>query len=160
MIKNFETESKNTSDKMFSADRVCIVEKDKGPIHLMLHATNSIQVDAAVFLVPADDADTNLESLKLDTRFLSEVALNTTPPALHNRRAVVRFTAWSVSPDYNSGKISLLINQSNKRCTISKPAEWLRIVPKYGTGQAFEWTTVVHFFCTPGKEEESSDGQR
>jgi len=157
MIKDYDTVSKKTFDEKFSADRICIVEADKGPIHLMLHATNSIQVDTGIYLVPADDGDTNLESLKLDTRHLSEVPLSTAPPALHNRRAVVRFAAWSVSPDFNSGKISLYINQNNKRCTISKPAEWLRIVPKYGTGQAFEWTTVIHFFCTPGKEDETSD---
>jgi hypothetical protein len=151
MLNDYETESKKIFDRMYSADRICIVEENKGPIRLMLHATNSLQVDTAISIVPAEDNNTVLESLKLDTRYLSEVFLSTSPPVLHNRHAVVKFTAWSASPDYNSGKISLYIDQNDKRCTISKPAEWLRIVPKYGMGQAFEWVTVIHFFCTPGK---------
>ena len=152
MIKNDETEAGGIVEEKSGADRICIVEEDKGPVVLQLYATNSLQVDADVHLVPADNGDTTLESVRLDTRYLSEVPFETAPFVLNNRRALVRFAAWSVHPDFYNGKISLVILQNNRHCILSKPAEWLRIVPRYGSGQAFEWTTVIHFFCTPAKK--------
>lgn len=137
----------------YNADRICIVKSDGGPVSLALRAGNSLQVEAMVSIITNDDEATALEYLKIDTKYCGEAPLQTPPKYLNNHRALIRFSAWSIHTDHYSGKITIDILQDNQHCTISKPAEWLRIVPKYGTGQAFEWITLIHFYSTPPKEE-------
>ncbi|MBN1759963.1 MAG: hypothetical protein JW863_16675 [Chitinispirillaceae bacterium] len=151
MAKSDAPSEKPVIDQQHSADRICIINADDGPVSFILHATNSLQVEANVDLIPVDDTATTLESLKLDMINRTEGTLNSDVQEIDNRRALIRFTAWAIHSDHYSGKIGIDICQNGQHCTISKPAEWLRIVPKYGTGQAFEWITVIHFYCTPSK---------
>ena len=141
------------TDDRCSANRICIVNSDGGAVTLALRATNSLQAAATVNILPADGDSTSLEFLKLDTKFDCEAKLQSDPLHLNNYQAHIRFSAWSVHADHYSGKIGIDILQDNQRCIISKSTEWLRIVPRYGTGQAFEWIAVIHFYCTPSREK-------
>ncbi len=140
------------TDDRYSANRICIVNPYAGAVTLALRATNLLQAEAAVHILPADEEITSLEYLKLDTKFNCEATLRSNPLSLNNRRALIRFSAWSVHTDHYSGKVVIDILQNNQHCLISKSADWFRIVPKYGTGQAFEWITIIHLYCTPTKE--------
>ena len=150
---NGETLGKPVAKERYHADRICIVKDDGGPVSLVLHAGNSLQVEAMVSIITADDEATAIEYLKIGTKNNSEATLQSAPHFLNNHRALIRFSAWSEHTNHYSGKIAIDVLQDNRHCTISKPAEWLRIVPKYGTGQAFEWITLIHFYSTPPKEE-------
>jgi hypothetical protein len=151
IAENGKTFGNAATDHRYSANRICIVNSDGGAVTFALRATNSLQAEAAVHILPADEEITSLEYLKLDTKFNCEAPLQLDPLSLNKRRALIRFSAWSVHADHYSGKIAVDILQNNQRCLISKAAEWLRIVPKYGTCQAFEWITVIHLYCTPAK---------
>ena len=149
MINNDTLPNQPNIHQKQHADRVCILNIDDGPVSFVLHATNALQAEATVHLIPADDTTTTLESLRLATVDTTEGTLQTDCQAINNRRALIRFTAWSEHNDRYSGKIGIDIRQNGACCMISKPAEWLRMVPKFGTGQAFEWITIIHFYCKP-----------
>ena len=128
------------------ADRICFVDREKGAVKLFLNATNSLLVDMRADLIPPLDIDKgSIEVVSLDTGFHSEEMLKIMPERLNNHKLLVHFNAQSVHPEFDRGKIALDFFQENQRCIISKPAAWVRIVPKYGTGRSFEWTTIIQF---------------
>jgi hypothetical protein len=135
------------------ANRICFVDPEKSAVKLVLHATHSLLVNLrAGLFAPPEESGVPVEEIILDTGYNSEGALNTFPEKMNNHRLFVQFRAQSVHPDFDRGKISLDILQDGRLCIISKPASWLRIVPKYGTGRTFEWTTVVQFCCVAQAE--------
>jgi hypothetical protein len=128
------------------ADRICFVDREKGAVRLFLHATNSLLVEMKADLIPpSDTGEGGIEAVSLDTGYQSEDILKIMPERLNNHKLLVHFNAQSVHPDFDRGKIELDFFQENQRCIISKPATWVRIVPKYGTGRSFEWTTIIQF---------------
>ena len=128
------------------ADRICFVDREKGAVKLFLHATNSLMVAMKADLIPPlDIGEGSIEEVSLDTGYHSEEILKIMPERLNNHKLLVHFNAQSVHPHFDRGKIALDFFQENQRCTISKPAAWVRIVPKYGTLRSFEWTTVIQF---------------
>ncbi len=134
-------------------NRICFVDPEKSAVKLVLHATHSLMVNVKADLFPpAGRGGVPMEALMLDTGYNSEGALNTFPEKMNNHRLFVQFNAQSVHPDFDRGKISLDILQDGRLCIISKPTTWLRIVPKYGSGRTFEWTTVVQFCCVAQSE--------
>lgn len=153
ITENGKTLGNAATDDWNSVNRICIVNSDGGAVTLALRATNSLQAEALVHIIPADEEITPLEDLKLDTKFDCKAILQSDPLSLNNRRALIRFSTWSVHEDHYSGKITVDILQNNQQCLISKSAEWIRFVPKYGTGQALEWMAVIHFYCISSKEE-------
>ncbi|MBN1308038.1 MAG: hypothetical protein JXA18_08990 [Chitinispirillaceae bacterium] len=129
--------------------RICFIDPDRNGITLVLHATNSLQVNVMADLFPPrEEGDAAVEAMTLDTGYHSEGTLNRFPQQLNNHTLFIRFNARSVHPDLDRGKISLDIFQDDRRCMITKPAVWMRIVPKYGTGRGFEWATAIQFCCS------------
>ncbi len=132
------------------ADRICFVDREKGPVRLFLHATNSLMVEMKADLIPpsANSKEDGVQTISLDTAYHPEETIDIDPEKLNQYKLVAYFIAQSVHPEMDRGKITLDFFQQNQQCKINKPSAWVRIVPKFGTGRAYEWAAIVRF-CLP-----------